>query len=70
MIDTAVYKQKLEEELTGLTNELKELGIHNPQVKEDWIALPQDVNTEEADPNVSADRTEDWIERTAEVSQL
>lgn len=70
MINTAVYKQKLEEELASLTAELKELGIHNPQVKEDWIAIPQDVATSEADENVGADRAEDWLERTATLGAL
>jgi RNA polymerase-binding transcription factor DksA len=70
MIDTAVYKAKLEEELSSLNGELKELGIHNPQVKEDWIATPQDVNVSEADENVGADRAEDWLERTATIGAL
>lgn len=70
MIDTSVYKNRLEEELRGITEELKELGIHNPQVKEDWIATPEDVDEEEADPNLVADRTEDWDERNAELSTL
>jgi RNA polymerase-binding transcription factor DksA len=70
MIDTAVYKTKLEEELSSLTGELKELGIHNPQVKEDWIATPQDVDVAEADENVGADRAEDWLERTATLGAL
>ncbi len=70
MIDTAVYKQKLQTELTEITEQLKDLGIHNPQVKEDWIAVPQDVETSEADENVGADRAEDWLERTATLSAL
>lgn len=70
MIDTAIYKNRLEEELSGITKELSDLGIHNPAVKEDWIATPQDVAQEEADPNLVADRVEDWDERTAELSAL
>jgi RNA polymerase-binding transcription factor DksA len=70
MIDTAPYKTQLEKQLEDLTQELKELGIHNPQVKEDWIALPQDVATQEADENVGADRAEDWLERTATLGAL
>lgn len=70
MINTDTQKQKLEKELADLTEELKELGIHNPQVKEDWIAIPQDVASQEADENVGADRAEDWLERTATLGAL
>lgn len=70
MIDTAVYKTRLEKELGDITTDLQELGIHNPQVQEDWIALPQDVGNQEADPNLSADRAEDWLERTATLAEL
>lgn len=70
MIDTSIYKTVLEDELAQLTKELNNLGIHNPQVEADWIALPQDVNDFEADENVSADRVEDWEERNATLSAL
>lgn len=70
MIDTSAYKERLQKELNDIIVNLKDLGIHNPQVKEDWIALPQDVDTQEADPNVGADRAEDWLERTATLSTL
>ena len=69
-MDTAKYKSKLEDELKELTTELKSLGIHNPAVKEDWIATPAGVGTNEADPNVGADRVEDWDERRATLSNL
>ncbi len=69
-METSVYKERLEGELATLTSDLKELGIHNPQVKEDWIAVPQDVDTAEADENVGADRAEDWLERTATLKEL
>lgn len=70
MTDTAVYKDRLEKELDDITHDLKDLGIHNPQAKEDWIATPQDVGISEADPNVGADRAEEWLERTATLSAL
>lgn len=70
MIDTEAYKIRLTKELSDITADLKELGIHNPEIKEDWIALPQDVQTQEADENVSADRAEDWLERTATMGAL
>jgi RNA polymerase-binding transcription factor DksA len=70
MIDTALYKQRLEKDLSEVVENLKELGLHNPSVKGDWLALPQDVNTQEADPNVGADRAEDWLERNAILGEL
>ena len=62
-VDTELYKAKLEEMLAELTKELSDLGINNPDVPEDWIATPQGVDTSEADPNVAADRVEDWESR-------
>ncbi len=70
MIDTNGYKELLEEQLAVLTIDLQELGIHNPQVKEDWIALPKDIEVTEADENIKADKVEDWMERTATVAAL
>lgn len=70
MINTDAYKEKLQHELNDITDELKDLGIHNPQVKEDWIAIPEGVETSEADENVGADRAEDWLERTATLGAL
>lgn len=69
-VDTAQYKDRLEQELATLTEELKTLGIHNPDVPEDWQATPTGVATGEADPNVGADRVEDWDERRATLSLL
>ena len=69
MIDVTTYKERLTEDLRVITSELQELGIHNPQVKEDWIALPEDSD-EEADENLVADKAEEWLERTATLSAL
>lgn len=70
MIDTSANKAKLETELAQITTDLNALGIHNPEVEEDWVAIPQDVATQEADENVSADRTEDWLERNGTLAAL
>ena len=70
MIDTTVCKELLEEHLAVLTTDLQQLGIHNPQVKEDWIALPKDIEVQEADENIEADKVEDWMERTATLAAL
>lgn len=70
MINVADFKEKLTEELTQITESLKELGIHNPEVQEDWLAIPEDTETQEADENISADRAEEWLQRTATLGAL
>ena len=70
MIDTSLFRERLQEELAIITKELQGLGIQNPQSKDDWIAIPKDVEVFEADENVSADRMEDWEERNATVNAL
>ncbi len=62
--------QKLTKELTNITKDLEELGIQNPQVPQDWIATPSEKLQTEADTNITADRTEDWQVRRAEVAVL
>jgi DnaK suppressor protein len=70
MTDTTKYKETLEIDLAQIVKDLKELGIHNPQVKEDWIATPGgDIGTE-SDANIAADRAEDWAERRATMAPL
>lgn len=70
MIDIATYKTQLTEDLAVITTELQTLGIHNPQVKEDWIALPDGVGMGESDEDLLADKTEDWEERVATLTAL
>lgn len=70
MIDTTAFKTKLEQMLADITDELKGLGVHNPDVPEDWIATPATDEGAEADPNLEADRVEDWNERRAILAQL
>jgi RNA polymerase-binding transcription factor DksA len=70
MIDITVYKTQLEEDLAVITKELQTLGIHNPQVKEDWIALPDGVGMGESDEDLLADKTEDWEEKVATLAAL
>ena len=70
MADSEQYKNRLETMLAELTEELKTLGVHNPEVPEDWQALPEDVDVSQADPNVGADRVEDWEERPATLAEL
>jgi RNA polymerase-binding transcription factor DksA len=69
-MDTNKYKNILEVELGDLEAELKTLGVHNPQVAEDWIATPSGIEEQEADSNVSADRAEEWEEKEAILALL
>lgn len=69
-IDISEQKAKLEADLNAVTNELRSLGIHNPEVPEDWIATPSEQMDAEPDSNVAADRVEDWDERRATLSVL
>lgn len=70
MINTELFKSRLVNELSSVTIELEELGIHNPQVKEDWIAVPGEADVSTADENEHADLAEDLEERTAELDEL
>lgn len=69
-IDIETQKTKLTAMLESVTEELKGLGIHNPEVPQDWIATPGEVIDAEADENVAADRVEEWDERRANLSVL
>lgn len=69
-MDTTKYKTILEDELEQLTTELKELGVHNPEVKEDWTERTNDLDTVSADLNDVADRTEEYDIRRASLSVL
>ena len=70
MTDVSDYKTKLETEHGELIKELKSIGIHNPEIPEDWIAVPEKSGSLEADPNMSSDRNEDWMERRALMAPL
>ena len=70
MTDTAKYKTALENELKQVTEELSTIGIHNPENPSDWIAVPEGTERAEADPNVGADRVEEWDERRAVLAEL
>lgn len=70
IIDTEHYKERLDEELLIITKQLQSLGIHNPKVPSDWIAIPQGGAVQEADENLSADIAEDWMETNAILATL
>ncbi len=68
--DTPHLKALLLTELDAVTEELKTLGVHNPENKHDWVATPVDTETNEADENTSADHAEELEERTAILADL
>lgn len=69
-MDIERYKEMLSGELAVITNDLKDLGVHNPENPEDWVATPVGTETGEADENVSADHAEELEERTATLADL
>lgn len=64
------YQGRLLTMLEEITKELQSIGIHNPENPSDWIAVPEDLDAEEPDENISADNVEEWNERTALVATL
>lgn len=69
MIDTTLFKNRLENDLARLTTELQTIALYDA-VSDDWVAKPEteDINT--TDDNVEADVVEEWNERRALVSDL
>lgn len=69
-MNTEKYKNLLEQELESLTEALSDLGVNNPEVKEDWVERTNDLDTVSADLNDVADRTEEYDARRAELAVL
>lgn len=67
-MNTEEKKETLEKELAVLHTDLEALGIQNPENKADWITA-QKV-TEEADLNLVADHTEEYLEKRSTIAQL
>lgn len=65
-----IYKKVLTEEREEITAQLESLGIHNPHVPSDWITLPDQINSFEADSNLVADRVEDWVDDRGTLNAL
>ena len=69
-IDTKHFKEKLEEEKKILLEELKGLGIENPE-DHDWGALSIPAKgADRADDNIAADYNESFGERSATLGEL
>lgn len=69
MIDTSIYRTRLEEEKTRLETQLTSIGRRNPSNPNDWEAIPQETG-QEADPNDRADQIEGFEENTAILKEL
>ncbi len=69
-MDTSHYKLLLEGMLGELVQELNAIGIHNPKNPQDWIAVPESMDVQEADTDLVADVVEEWDERQGLVATL
>ena len=63
------FKMQLEGELARVTTELETIAIHNNET-DDWIAVPNPVEMNNADPIDNANATEEWNRRRAVMAQL
>lgn len=69
MTDTSTFKTRLEADLARITEELAAIASHD-ETTDDWEAVPDTTELEEADINVEADAVEAWNERRATVADL
>lgn len=69
MIDTTLFKQRLEEEKRKLEGELSSIGRRNPSNPDDWEAVPQ-ATGQEADPNDAADLISGFEDNTGILKEL
>ncbi len=70
MAEIQHYKALLESALTELTDELKTVGIHDPNNPSDWVAVPEATDGNESDTDLIADVVEAWDERQGLVATL
>ena len=70
-IDTAHFKNRLQEELALLEKDLESAGRRNPDNKNDWEGKPADYDIPPGDDPVDqADSIEEFENNTALVKQL
>lgn len=70
-IDINFFKEKLNEELLVVEQELKDVGQRNPENKADWEATPaKNFDTDSADDNETADKLEEFEENAAILNPL
>lgn len=70
-LDLEHFKKKLEEEKKILKDELKQLGIKDPE-NQDWGArhIPPEAGPDRADDNISADYDESFFERSGMLGEI
>jgi RNA polymerase-binding transcription factor DksA len=69
MNTTASLKETLDAQLLTVILELQTIATHD-ETTDDWVAIPDASELQEADENSEADAVEDWNERRATLSQL
>src|SRR5688572_20614754 len=69
MIDKKKIREALEEERNVLVEQLKDMGMLNPETGE-WEATPQELDTPETDQNDMADRFEDFEAKSSMIRTL
>jgi RNA polymerase-binding transcription factor DksA len=69
-IDTKKFKQALEKEQKTLESELKTIGRKNPSNPNDWEALPDKLNTDNADDVEIAESITSYEDNTASLKEL
>jgi RNA polymerase-binding transcription factor DksA len=69
MIDTNVFKTKLETELARIISDLELIAVYN-ETNDEWGAVPDPEELKESDDNNEADGIEEWNERRATVATL
>lgn len=70
MKELTYYKERLEQELATLQDEMATVGVKNPDVPSDWEPKPEAIDIMDADPNEAADRIESSQENQAILSDL
>lgn len=69
MINTTVYRNRLEEMLQAITTELETIALYEPTTG-DWVVRPQQDGPIETDENAEADTFEETEERQATAAEL
>jgi len=68
--DIQYFKEKLQKERALLEDELKSVGINDPENPGDWKATSGEIETDSADDNEVADKFEELEENEMIINQL
>lgn len=69
MLNLAKYQTELETNLATITAELATIASYDEE-SDNWEAIPESSDRQEADINIEADAVEAWNERRAILSAL